>query len=33
MQMRDLKSLPINLALLLLGFVAAWLGVLTFPLS
>jgi hypothetical protein len=33
MQMRDLKSLPINLTLLLLAFVAAWLGVLTFPLS
>jgi hypothetical protein len=33
MQMRDLKSLPLNLALLLLAFVAAWLGVLTFPLS
>jgi hypothetical protein len=33
MQMRDLKSLPMNLVLLLLAFVAAWLGVLTFPLS
>jgi hypothetical protein len=33
MQMRDLKSLPINITLLLLAFVAAWLGVLTFPLS
>jgi hypothetical protein len=33
MQMRDLKSLPVNITLLLLGFVAAWLGVLTFPLS
>ena len=33
MQMRDLKSLPINISLLLLAFVAAWLGVLTFPLS
>jgi hypothetical protein len=33
MQMRDLKGLPINITLLLLAFVAAWLGVLTFPLS
>lgn len=33
MQMRDLKSLPMNIALLLLAFVAAWIGVLTFPLS
>lgn len=33
MKMHDLKSLPINLTLLLLAFVAAWLGVLTFPLS
>ena len=33
MQMRDTKSLPINISLLLLAFVAAWIGVLTFPLS
>jgi hypothetical protein len=33
MKMGDLKSLPINIALLLLAFVAAWIGVLTFPLS
>jgi len=33
MQMRDTKSLPINISLLLLAFVAAWLGVLTFPLA
>lgn len=33
MQMRDTKSLPINISLLLLAFVAAWLGVLSFPLT
>ncbi len=33
MKMGDLKSLPINISLLLLAFVAAWIGVLTFPLS
>jgi hypothetical protein len=33
MKMGDLKSLPINISLLLLAFVAAWLGVFTFPLS
>jgi len=33
MQMRDTASLPINISLLLLAFVAAWLGVLSFPLS
>ncbi len=33
MKMGDLKSLPMNIALLLLAFMAAWIGVLTFPLS
>lgn len=33
MKTGDLRSLPINIALLLLAFVAAWIGVLTFPLS
>ena len=33
MQMKDVRSLPINIALLLLAFAAAWLGVLAFPLS
>ncbi len=32
MQMKDAKSLPINIALLLLAFAAAWIGVLTLPL-
>ena len=31
MQMKDAKSLPINIALLLLAFAAAWIGVLTLP--
>jgi hypothetical protein len=32
MQMKDAKSLPINIALLLLAFATAWIGVLTLPL-
>ena len=32
MQMKDVRSLPINIALLLLAFAAAWIGVLTLPL-
>ena len=31
MQMKDARSLPINIALLLLAFAAAWIGVLTLP--
>lgn len=32
MQMKDARSLPINIVLLLLAFAAAWIGVLTLPL-
>ena len=32
MQMKDVRSLPLNIALLLLAFAAAWIGVLTLPL-